>query len=77
MHLNLLFLSLHRPTDTDAGTPVVGGTTILSGYRMEAHRLETPRLQEDDMQDGGGTFPRHQRRAGGAIKCCGGFGWVG
>lgn len=42
---------------------MVGGTTRLLGPRMEAHRLETPRLQEDDMQDGGWTFPRHQRRA--------------
>lgn len=56
-------LSLHRPTDTDAGTPVVGGTTIFFGSRMEAHRSETPRLPENDMQDGGWTFPRHQRRA--------------
>lgn len=33
------------------------------GYRMETHRLEMPQVQGEDMQDGGWTFPRHQRKA--------------
>lgn len=30
---------------------------------METQRLNMPRMHGDDMQDGGWTFPRHQRRA--------------